>query len=126
MSKELDFTKPHLLRTGEEYAVAVAEVDALLDAEVRPGTDEYERLEFLSVLIEDYDADRTVEADWATSPQAVVEFMLEQRGLTRADLSPAMGGKSRVSEFFSRKRPLSRTQICALRELLGVPADLLI
>ena len=112
--------------TEEEYAAAVAEVDALLDAAVQEGSDDYERLEFLSVLIEEYDAERWDEADWATSPQAVVEFMLEQRGLTRADLAAAMGGKSRVSEFFAGKRPLSRSQIVALRELLGVSADLLL
>ena len=126
MSIVLDFTKPHLLRSKEEYAAAVAEVDALLDAEVQEGTDGYDRLEFLSVLIEEYEAEHTETVDWSTSPQAVVDFMLEQRGFTRADLAPVMGGKSRVSEFFSGKRPLSRGQIRTLRDLLGVPADLLL
>jgi HTH-type transcriptional regulator/antitoxin HigA len=56
----------------------------------------------------------------------VVEFMLEQKGLTRAVLAEPFGGRSRVSDFFSGKRPLSMTQIKALRELLGIPADLLI
>lgn len=122
----LDFTRPHLLRSEEELAAAVAGVDALLDAEVQPGSDDYDRLEFLSVLIEELEAERTSDGDWATSPQAVVEFMLEQRGLTRSDLNEAMGGKSRVSEFFAGKRPLSRGQILALRELLAIPADLLL
>ena len=60
------------------------------------------------------------------TPQAVVDFILEQRGMTRGDLAEVMGGKSRVSEFFGGKRELSVNQVRALREALGVPADLLI
>jgi HTH-type transcriptional regulator/antitoxin HigA len=37
-----------------------------------------------------------------------------------------MGGKARVSEFFSGKRGLSIAQIRALHKELGIPADLLI
>ena len=57
---------------------------------------------------------------------AIVDFMLEQNGLTQADLNEVMGGKSRVSEFFAGKRELSRDQIRGLRSLLGIPAHLLI
>jgi HTH-type transcriptional regulator/antitoxin HigA len=52
--------------------------------------------------------------------------MLEQHGMTRADLVPILGSKSRVSEFFAGKRPLSVSQIKALRDALGIPADLLL
>lgn len=126
MSVVLDFTKPHLLRGEDEYAAAVREVDALLDGDPQPGTEEFERLEFLSVLIEEYEGEHEPEDPWESSPQAAVDFMLEQNGLTRADLHDVMGGKSRVSEFFAGKRELSRDQIRGLRSLLGIPADLLI
>lgn len=46
--------------------------------------------------------------------------------MTRADLHAAMGGKARVSEFFAGKRRLSIEKIRALRDLLHIPADLLI
>jgi len=52
--------------------------------------------------------------------------MLEQKGFTRGDLAEWLGGRSRVSDFLSRKRELSRRQILVLRERLGIPADLLI
>ena len=55
-----------------------------------------------------------------------VAFMLEQKGLARADLDEVMGGKSRVSEFLSGKRDLSKSQIEGLRRLLGIPADILL
>jgi HTH-type transcriptional regulator / antitoxin HigA len=46
--------------------------------------------------------------------------------MTRTELAPLMGGKSRVSEFLAGKRRLSVEQIIALRDALGIPADLLI
>lgn len=60
------------------------------------------------------------------TPQSVVAFMLEQRGITRAELAPLMGGRSRVSEFFSNKAALSLTQARTLSRQLRIPADLLI
>ena len=41
-------------------------------------------------------------------------------------LADMMGGRSRVSDFFSGKRALSKGQIEALRGRLGIPADLLL
>jgi HTH-type transcriptional regulator/antitoxin HigA len=46
--------------------------------------------------------------------------------MTRAELAPILGGRSRVSEFFAGKRRLSITQIQKLRDLLNAPADVLI
>ena len=121
----LDFTKPHVLRSTREYKAAVAEVDRLLDDDPRRGTQDYERLEFLSVLVEAYE-DEHDPIDDSGTPREIVAFMLEQRGMTRADLVPILGSKSRVSEFFSGKRALSVSQMKALRGELGIPADLLL
>jgi HTH-type transcriptional regulator / antitoxin HigA len=120
----LDFRRPHLLRNDVEYEAALAEVEALMAADDAPGTPGYERLEFLSVLVEQYE-DEEFPTD-APNAQAVVDFALEQKGLERSDLYDVMGGKSRVSEFFAGKRDLSMNQVRALREVLGIPADLLI
>ena len=124
MSRTLDFRKPHLLRDRFEYENAIHEVEELLEANPKKGSSEYERLEFLSALVELYE-EGAFPIDKPT-PQAVVDFILEQRGMTRGDLAEVMGGKSRVSEFFGGKRELSVNQVRALREALGVPADLLI
>lgn len=121
----LDFSQPHVLRNAREYRAAVAEVDTLLDQDPPRGSAAYERLEFLSVLLADYE-DRHHPVDETGTPQSIVDFMLEQRGMTRADLAELMGGRARVSEFFAGKRRLSITQIQRIRETLGIPADLLI
>lgn len=125
MAEILDFTKPHVLRNEDEYDAAIAEIDNLLDADPPSGSEDYERLEFLSVLVRAYE-DTYFPFEEQPTPQEVVTFMLDQKGLSRADLAVWMGGKSRASEFFNGIRRLSMRQIEALRKHLGIPADLLI
>lgn len=124
----LDFSTPHVLRNAREHAAAVQEIDALLDANVKRGTPKWERLRFLSVLVEAYEEDQYPLDRYVAggTPQSIVDFMLDQHGMTRAELVPIMGGSSRVSEFFTGKRALSLGQIRKLRETLGIPADLLL
>ncbi|MFO8174076.1 MAG: helix-turn-helix domain-containing protein [Longimicrobiales bacterium] len=120
----LDFSKPHVLKNDSEYEAAITEIGHLLDEEVAPGSEGYDRLEFLSVLVEHYEEEHYPMGP--VTPQEAVAFMLEQKGLKRADLDELMGGKSRVSEFFNGKRELSKTQVERLRNLLGIPADILL
>ena len=126
MRTVIDIPTPHVLRTPEEYAAAVAEIDRLLDLDPQPYSADFDRLEMLSLLVEDYDSRNSPIDDSDLSPREVVDFMLDQKGMTRADLAEIMGGRSRVSDFFSGKRDLSKGQIAALRSLLGIPADLLL
>jgi HTH-type transcriptional regulator/antitoxin HigA len=109
-----------------EYEQAIQQLDDLLDRDPQPGTDDHDRLESLSTLIEAYEAKHYPDEMFATTPQDIDDFMLGQKGMQRGDLAEIIGGKSRVSEFFAGKRELSRTQIRALRDLLGIPADLLL
>lgn len=120
----LDFSKPHLLRSEAEYEAAIAEIERLLDEDVEVGSEGYDRLEFLSVLVEHYEDEQYPMG--TVTPQQAVTFMLEQKGMTRSDLQEVMGGKSRVSEFMNGKRDLSKAQVEGLRRLLGIPADLLL
>lgn len=122
----LDFSKPHVLRNSREYRAAVREIDELLDADPKRGSEAHDRLEFLSVLVEAYEDEHDPIDEREGTPQTIVAFMLEQKGMTRADLHALMGGKARVSEFFAGKRRLSVEQVRALRKALGIPADLLI
>ena len=124
MTTVLDFSKPHLLRGEAEYEAAIAEIERLLDEEVERGSEGFDRLEFLSVLVEHYEDEHYPMQ--GVTPQEAVSFMLEQKGLVRPDLDDVMGGKSRVSEFFSGKRELSKSQVEGLRNLLGIPADVLL
>lgn len=117
-------TSLHILRSEEQYDAAIAEIEKLLDCDPSQGTEDYDRLELLALLVQHYE--REHHAVTAATPQEVVEFMLEQKGINRAALTRILGGNSRMAEFFSGIRPLSLKQIRLLRELLGIPADLLI
>jgi HTH-type transcriptional regulator / antitoxin HigA len=79
----------------------------------------------LGVLVEAYDDDHDRRGE-AARPQDVLDFLLGQRGMTRADLTPILGSRSRVSEFFAGRRRLSLGQIQTLRREFKVPADLLL
>lgn len=124
MAKLLDSKKPRLLHNDREYDAAVAELDELLDQDPAEGSDAFDRLEFLTILIETYDEEHHTIPD--STPQDVVDFLLEQRSMLRADLADVLGGRSRVSEFFSGKRELSLNQARALRDLFGISLDLLV
>jgi len=60
-----------------------------------------------------------------TTPQDVVSFMLEQKGLSQTDLAQWLGGESPMRAVFQGTRKLSLPQIERLRLHLGIPADLL-
>jgi HTH-type transcriptional regulator/antitoxin HigA len=125
MAELLDFTKPHVLRNEAEYTAAVAEIDQLLDLDPPPHSEAYERLEFLSVLVHAYE-ETHFPLEQCTTPQDVVTFMLEQKGLPQTDLAQWMGGEGPMLAFLQGTSSLSLPQIARLREHLGIPADLLI
>ncbi|MGM4960865.1 helix-turn-helix domain-containing protein [Bradyrhizobium barranii] len=56
----------------------------------------------------------------------LLTYLVEQHGLTRADLVPLLGTARRVSKLMSGKRELSMTMVKRLRERFHIPADLLI
>lgn len=124
MSGILDFTKPHVLRTEAEYDAAIVEIERLLEFDPAPYSDDYERLEFLSVLAEAYE--RAHFQIGGSTPADVVDFMLDQKGMSREDIAATLGGEGSATWFFDGARKLSRDEIEKLRDLLGIPADLLL
>ena len=59
-------------------------------------------------------------------PIAAIVFMMEQKGLTRRDLEPAIGSRARVAEILNKRRALTLPMIRALSRLLDLPADVLV
>ena len=116
-------TRP--IRTEDEYDHAQDIVRQLLREPHPEGSVAYDVLEVLAILIQDYEEKNVPELPDAT-PQEVVQFMSEQRGMTQGDLAEILGGRSRLSEFLNGKRALSIGQVRSLRDELGIPADLLI
>jgi HTH-type transcriptional regulator / antitoxin HigA len=109
------------IRTKADYRAALKDVERFWDAE--PGTPEGDFVDVLTTLIEVYEAEH-FPID-APDPIAAIMFMMEQKGLARRDLEPAIGSRGRVSEVLSRRRPLTLPMVRALSALLDIPADIL-
>jgi HTH-type transcriptional regulator/antitoxin HigA len=56
----------------------------------------------------------------------MIRYLMEQHGLTRAELVPILGTPSRVSEVLSGKKGLSIGMVQRLRARFRVPAELLL
>ena len=110
------------IRSEADYRAALTEVEHLWDAE--PGTPEGDHAEILSILIEAYEAKH--HRIPAPDPISAILFMMEQKGLTRRDLEPIIGGRTRVSEILNRRRPLTLPMVRALSTLLNIPVDVLV
>lgn len=110
------------IRTKADHRKALKEVERLWDA--APGTPDGDHVEILVTLIEAYEAKHLPIA--APDPIVAIEFMMEQKGLSRRDLEPAIGSRGRVSEVLTRKRPLTLPMVRALSTLLDIPAEILV
>jgi HTH-type transcriptional regulator / antitoxin HigA len=110
------------IRTKGDYEAALIEVERLWGA--KSGTPEGDRLDVLATLIDAYEA-----AHYPMDPPDPVEaikFRMEQQGLTRKDLQPLIGTRTRVAEVLNRKRGLSIGMIRRLHKALGISAEVLI
>jgi HTH-type transcriptional regulator/antitoxin HigA len=102
---------------------AVAVIDRLLDIPER-STAEEEYLQALTDLVEVYEDAHVVIP--TVSGLDALRYLMEENGLTQADLVPDFGTRSIVSEVLAGKRHLALTHITRLAERFGVPADVFI
>ncbi len=112
------------IRSEADYDWALRAIETYFDDEPKRGTPEAERFDVLAALIEAYEAKR-----WpidAPDAVAALEEVMEQRGLTQADLGRVLGSRSRASEVMGRKRPLTLAGMRRIAEAWGVPSDLLV
>ena len=63
---------------------------------------------------------------WPPSTANLIRHLMDQHGLTRADMVPILGTPSRVSEVLGGKKGLSMAMVQRLRARFHVPADLLL
>ncbi len=112
------------IKTEADYQAVLAEIERLMDLNPDMDTPEGDRLDVLATLVGAYEDKHFPIA--APDPIAAIAFCMEQRGLTRRDLEPMIGGRGRVSEVLSGKRALSLSMIRNLHKGLGIPAEVLL
>ena len=110
------------IRSAADHRTAMAEVKRLWGS--KSGTPDGDRLDVLATLIDAYEAQH--EPIDRPDPIEAIRFRMEQQGLTRKDLEPFIGTRTRVSEVLNRKRTLSIGMIRRLHAELGIAAEVLI
>ncbi|MEA3415791.1 MAG: transcriptional regulator [Thermodesulfobacteriota bacterium] len=111
-----------LIKTEKAYEAALLRIEQLMDAE--PGTAEMDELELLAALVEMYE-DQYYPIG-PPDPVEAIKFRMDQLGLTRKDMAPYIGTKSKVSEVLNGKRPLTLAMMRSLNKNLGISAEVLL
>lgn len=109
-----------VIDSDAELARARALVDRLWSSEAPT---DIARLQAQARLIAAYE-----QGKWPRRPPSTAELirhLMDQHGLSRADMVPILGTPSRVSEVLRGKKELSMAMVQRLRARFGVPADLL-
>lgn len=110
------------IRTKADYKKALAEIERLWGA--KSGSPEGDRLDVLATLIDVYESEHYPIDQ--PDPVEAIKFRMEQQGLSRKDLEPIIGTRTRVAEVLNRKRALSIGMIRRLHDRLGISAEVLI
>jgi len=113
-----------VIKNDDDYEAALHEYERLMALAPEKDSEEFNQFEVLDLLIGRYEErEHPVELP---DPIEAIEAVMEADGLSRRDLVPYIGSASKVSEVLSRKRPLTLPMIRALRDGLGLPAEVLI
>jgi HTH-type transcriptional regulator / antitoxin HigA len=110
-----------LIDSDAELARARALVDRLIGSD---DPTDIARLKAQARLIAAYEQEKWPPRRPKTAD--VIRYLMEQHGLTRADLVPLLGTASRVSEILRGHKELSLSMVQRLRARFHIPADLLL
>ena len=82
------------IKTEADYDAVLVEVEQMM-GNVAPGTPEGDRFDLLVTLVNTYE-DAHFPLETTADPISMIEFVMEQQGLTRRDLQPFIGPRQRV------------------------------
>jgi HTH-type transcriptional regulator/antitoxin HigA len=112
------------IRSDDDLAWAIAEVSPYFENPPQAGTEDADRFDVLSDLIEAYE-NRHHAID-APEPIELLKGFMEMTGRTQKDLALLLGSRPRASEIINRKRALTVDMIQKLNDEWGVPAARLV
>ncbi len=110
-----------VIKSEDEHRAALAEISTLIDRDPDSGTPEADRLELLTLLVENFESQAFPKR--VPEPLEAIRFRMEQQNLKQRDLVPYIGSPSKVSEVLSGKRTLTLSMMRALHSQLGIPAS---
>jgi HTH-type transcriptional regulator/antitoxin HigA len=111
-----------IITTEKEYEAALNRLAKVFDA--HQDSPEGMEAELLVTLIEKYEKEHYPIN--LPDPIIAIREAIEMKGLKEKDLIPAIGSKTTVSLVLNRKRAMTVDMIRNLKELLGLPLEVLI
>ena len=115
--------QPKVITTEAEYDQALETVEKLM-ADQQRTPEQTAILQLLVTLIEEFETKHyPIEP---SSPHAMLEHLMDARGIKQSDLVGIIGSKGVVSEVVNRKRAISKAQAKALGEFFNVSPGLFI
>ena len=123
-SELLSQYQPKLIRTEAENERALEIVEELMHRPDR-SPEENELYDLLIVLIEKFEQE-FYQPDSDSNPHSMLQFLIEQQGLSSRDLVPTLGSEPVVAEILVGDREFSIAQIKALGTLFKVDPSVFI
>ncbi len=94
----------HPIRNDDDHAAAIREIEKLWGA--AEGTEEGDKLDILSTLVDRYEGDRWPNID-TSDPIDMLNYAIDELGHSQAELADLLGSRSRASELLNRRRALT-------------------
>ena len=105
------------LRSDRDYDAAVTVLDTLAvrpEGSLDPGEQDY--LDTLTMLVEAYDRERYNLATEQRDPLTMLKYLMEESGMTQADLGRLLGNRALASLILNGHRQLSKSHIRKLAD----------
>jgi HTH-type transcriptional regulator/antitoxin HigA len=105
------------LRSARDYDAAVAVLDGLaVRAEGSLDAGEQDYLDTLTMLVEAYDQKHHADDADRQDPVAMLKYLMQESGMTQADLGRLLGNRALASLILNGHRQLSKSHIRKLAE----------
>ncbi len=124
--KTKDKPEVNVVRTQKQYALYLKRIEALMERDPSPRTEEGQLLEILTVLVEDYERKQGWEIPQVSDPVEVIQKRMADLDLRQSDLAEVIGDKTVVSRILKRSRKLTYSMVMPLSKLLRVPPEFLL
>jgi len=115
---------PRPIRTDHDLERAIARLEEWDERDESLSPEERELAELYTSLIEAYENQRYPIPH--APPHEFLRALLEDRGLSQADIAPLLGGRGHASEILSGKRSISKAQAKSLAAHFGLSVEVFI
>ena len=115
---------PRVITSKQEHERLLAEVESLMDKGEHRTAEEDAALELMVRLIQNYEEEHHPLPN--PSPEEMLVYLMERRGLKQADLLPIFKSRGYISDVINGKRAISKVHARQLAGFFKVSADLFI